>query len=134
MNRERLATYGKEIRVLESITGHRALGLRRRHNSLLLGGKEDDGMKGSETCAICLNVLEDSDQSVIFPCEGKHKFHGSCICPWLMTNDSCPLCRTKNTARRNPPFAKILCGMDEKVTRIPRLKASCKDLQWNWKN
>ncbi|KAK4780616.1 hypothetical protein SAY87_016722 [Trapa incisa] len=40
-------------------------------------------------CPICLDDLESEAKEM--PC--KHKFHGSCILPWLKLHSSCPVCR-----------------------------------------
>ena len=44
----------------------------------------------NEECCICLDVDNIQIWSIL-PCG--HKFHGSCISTWLLTNQTCPVCR-----------------------------------------
>jgi hypothetical protein len=45
----------------------------------------------NEECSICLD--KDSTQTwTILPC--CHKFHGSCVSTWLLTRQTCPICRS----------------------------------------
>ena len=49
---------------------------------------------GRETCPICILDFEEGDDLRILPCEGKHRFHQTCVDPWLLElSGSCPLCR-----------------------------------------
>ncbi|KAI3461547.1 hypothetical protein Pfo_018210 [Paulownia fortunei] len=49
--------------------------------------------KNSGGCAICLEEYKDGDTcAAIAACN--HKFHACCVLPWLITNYTCPLCRT----------------------------------------
>lgn len=44
----------------------------------------------NEECSICLDI--DNIQTwTILPCG--HKFHGSCVSNWLLTHQTCPICR-----------------------------------------
>jgi E3 ubiquitin-protein ligase RNF115/126 len=43
------------------------------------------------SCSVCLDDLEVGSQAKQMPCE--HKFHSSCILPWLELHSSCPVCR-----------------------------------------
>lgn len=43
------------------------------------------------SCSVCLDDLELGSQAKKMPCE--HKFHSSCILPWLELHSSCPVCR-----------------------------------------
>uniref|UniRef100_A0ACD5T9Z9 Uncharacterized protein n=1 Tax=Avena sativa TaxID=4498 RepID=A0ACD5T9Z9_AVESA len=43
------------------------------------------------SCSVCLDDLELGSQAKQLPCE--HKFHSSCILPWLELHSSCPVCR-----------------------------------------
>lgn len=46
----------------------------------------------NDTCTICLNQLEKSDDSRRFlPC--MHAFHPPCISRWLTQSHVCPICR-----------------------------------------
>lgn len=57
----------------------------------------DTGMPesiGRETCPICIVDFEEGDDLRVLPCEGKHRFHQSCVDPWLLElSGSCPICR-----------------------------------------
>ncbi|KAK2463261.1 hypothetical protein APHAL10511_004916 [Amanita phalloides] len=49
---------------------------------------------GTETCPICILDFEEGDDVRILPCEGQHRFHQSCVDPWLLKlSSSCPICR-----------------------------------------
>ena len=50
-------------------------------------------------CSICLEVLGDDGSSTALGCS--HRFHASCIVPWLQKgNRSCPTCRDKPPRQR----------------------------------
>ncbi|XP_022143236.1 E3 ubiquitin-protein ligase EL5 [Momordica charantia] len=42
-------------------------------------------------CAVCLEGFRGGEPVVHLPCA--HKFHSSCLVPWLQTNSHCPSCR-----------------------------------------
>lgn len=45
-----------------------------------------------DTCAVCIDTLEDEDQVRLLACG--HIFHAECIDPWLLTRQACcPLCK-----------------------------------------
>lgn len=46
--------------------------------------------KGGQ-CAVCLKEWTAGEESKRLPC--KHKFHPTCILPWLEKTNSCPVCR-----------------------------------------
>ena len=48
-----------------------------------------------QVCAICFEKCGEHDPTATPCCElkCKHKFHTSCIFPWLSKNTSCPMCR-----------------------------------------
>ena len=49
---------------------------------------------GRATCPICIVDFEEGDDLRVLPCEGKHRFHQTCVDPWLLElSSSCPLCR-----------------------------------------
>ncbi|KAG1766976.1 hypothetical protein EDD22DRAFT_799625, partial [Suillus occidentalis] len=49
---------------------------------------------GRETCPICIVDFEEGDELRVLPCEGKHRFHQTCVDPWLLElSGSCPICR-----------------------------------------
>jgi hypothetical protein len=49
-------------------------------------------------CAVCLCEFADHDRLRLLPACG-HAFHVACIDVWLRSSATCPLCRTKLTAR-----------------------------------
>ncbi|KAL8097620.1 hypothetical protein AgCh_030666 [Apium graveolens] len=45
-----------------------------------------------ENCSICLQKFDINEHICIMECG--HMFHHSCLAPWLLSNNTCPLCRT----------------------------------------
>ncbi|KAJ3704488.1 hypothetical protein LUZ61_008193 [Rhynchospora tenuis] len=43
------------------------------------------------SCAVCLDDFEIGTEAKELPC--RHKFHASCIFPWLDLHSTCPVCR-----------------------------------------
>ncbi|KAG6436594.1 hypothetical protein SASPL_101495 [Salvia splendens] len=49
--------------------------------------------KAEGECCICLGIFGDGDKvKVLPPCQ--HCFHSECVDKWLLTQSSCPLCRS----------------------------------------
>lgn len=49
---------------------------------------------GYATCPICIVDFAEGDDLRVLPCEGQHRFHQSCVDPWLLElSSSCPICR-----------------------------------------
>lgn len=48
-------------------------------------------VKETLQCSVCLDDFEIGTEAKEMPC--KHKFHNSCILPWLELHSSCPVCR-----------------------------------------
>ncbi|XP_013375816.1 PREDICTED: RING finger protein 215 isoform X1 [Chinchilla lanigera] len=46
---------------------------------------------GTETCAVCLDYFYNKQWLRVLPC--KHEFHRDCVDPWLMLQQTCPLCK-----------------------------------------
>lgn len=46
-----------------------------------------------EDCAVCLDCFKLNQVLIHLPCG--HKFHSSCLIPWLDNNQHCPYCRGK---------------------------------------
>ncbi|ELU07806.1 hypothetical protein CAPTEDRAFT_193179 [Capitella teleta] len=44
-----------------------------------------------DTCAICLDLYKPKQRLRILPCG--HEFHASCVDPWLLSQQTCPLCK-----------------------------------------
>jgi hypothetical protein len=42
-------------------------------------------------CVICFEEIADTNQMIKTPCG--HTFHNSCLTPWFMAKDTCPMCR-----------------------------------------
>jgi len=42
-------------------------------------------------CPVCLKSFEEDESLMCLPCD--HRFHSTCIEPWLSKTNSCPLCR-----------------------------------------
>lgn len=56
---------------------------------LIVSNNEEE--EEEEVCSICLDFFQQNQRLLELPCE--HKYHESCIVPWLENNDKCPLCR-----------------------------------------
>ncbi|KAH0616565.1 hypothetical protein JD844_027766 [Phrynosoma platyrhinos] len=55
--------------------------------------KEDDkevGLNG-ESCAVCLELYKPKDVARVLHC--KHLFHKTCVDPWLLKHQTCPVCK-----------------------------------------
>lgn len=48
-------------------------------------------IEGTMSCSVCLEDFGIGEEAREMPC--KHKFHCSCILPWLELHSSCPVCR-----------------------------------------
>lgn len=60
-------------------------------------------------CAVCLSKFEPDDQLRLLPlcC---HAFHSSCIDAWLVTNQTCPLCRSTVYPTDEDVLSKVLAA------------------------
>lgn len=47
--------------------------------------------KNGGQCPVCLKEWSEGDEQKQLPCQ--HKFHPTCILPWLEKTNSCPMCR-----------------------------------------
>lgn len=79
---------------------------------------------GRETCPICIVDFEEGDDLRVLPCEGKHRFHQSCVDPWLLElSASCPICRQGETEfgrlenRRLMRTIRFSCAGDDHMWR-----------------
>ncbi|KAF1892496.1 hypothetical protein Lal_00010962 [Lupinus albus] len=75
----------------------------KRENTKFMEGRKRSGLRKFswtklrwkpsevEDCAVCLESLKDGERLVHLPCE--HRFHFSCLKPWLDKNSQCPCCR-----------------------------------------
>lgn len=54
-------------------------------------GENDGSMRASLDCCICLERFLEGDRLFQLPCY--HRFHPSCLEPWLQNRGDCPYCR-----------------------------------------
>ncbi|MCD9639762.1 hypothetical protein HAX54_024483 [Datura stramonium] len=82
--------------------GHRFSGELLESLPLFSFGSVTGNLTGVD-CAVCLSKFEPHDQLRLLPlcC---HAFHSDCIDTWLVTNQTCPLCRSNV----NPADADVL--------------------------
>ena len=53
---------------------------------------QEMGIDDNHQCSICLSQYHDGDILRMLPCF--HKYHRSCVDPWLKKKTNCPLCNT----------------------------------------
>lgn len=55
--------------------------------------KEGDKEVGlnNESCAVCLETFKPKDVARVLHC--RHLFHKACVDPWLLKNQTCPVCK-----------------------------------------
>ena len=59
-----------------------------------------------DMCAVCLSELEEGDVLRMLVCG--HVFHGECVDPWVIGQQTCPLCKADVLATLpsiNPPLS-----------------------------
>ncbi|EPS58857.1 hypothetical protein M569_15955, partial [Genlisea aurea] len=63
-------------------------------------------------CAVCLSKFARHDQLRLLPlcC---HAFHAACIDAWIVSNQTCPLCRSSVLPSESDALGKILSNDDE---------------------
>ncbi len=44
-----------------------------------------------DVCAVCTDPIEVGAEILTLPCD--HKFHATCVSPWLRQTGTCPTCR-----------------------------------------
>ncbi|CAF3690638.1 unnamed protein product [Rotaria sp. Silwood1] len=81
--------------------------------------KTNHSIDNDSVCAICLESFIDNDKIRKLIC--LHYFHTACIDPWLLANQSCPLCN-RNILEDNVPSisAHIKCTNEEINNRESR--------------
>ncbi|KAG5359771.1 E3 ubiquitin-protein ligase RNF13 [Yarrowia sp. C11] len=76
-----------------------------------------------DTCAICIEQLEDCDEIRVLKCN--HVFHISCITPWMTNrNASCPLCKTLYYIPPPPPMPSWLANNGQTPTPSVDIRAT----------
>lgn len=55
--------------------------------------KKPKSTSQQEECPVCLESFQTCQVLIYLPC--KHRFHSSCLVPWLNKHCHCPCCRTK---------------------------------------
>mmetsp|Transcript_9059 Transcript_9059/g.27222 ORF Transcript_9059/g.27222 Transcript_9059/m.27222 type:complete len:132 (+) Transcript_9059:272-667(+) len=58
--------------------------------SLLLSSVSTAGTRVG-TCIVCLDMVGEGDRFIELECS--HRFHWSCLAPWLADHSKCPTCR-----------------------------------------
>lgn len=69
---------------------------KKSQNPITIEHIEDEHRNENIDCRICLEPLRAGEIVAIpkdLPC-GHFNFHSHCIVPWLLRNNSCPICRT----------------------------------------
>ncbi|KAL3070322.1 hypothetical protein niasHS_016149 [Heterodera schachtii] len=54
---------------------------------------EANANEEDNSCAICLDTIENGTMVKPLPCNGKHIFHNKCIKSWIKQHITCPMCR-----------------------------------------
>lgn len=68
---------------------------------VLLYGSESVEAGGDQECCICLSLFEEDEKVKVLP-ECSHCFHSDCVDRWLVSQSSCPLCRSPLTFHQQP--------------------------------
>ena len=71
-------------------------------------------LSGGGDCAVCLSKFEPHDQLRLLPicC---HAFHADCIDAWIVSNQTCPLCRSAVIASDSELLDKILLNQSRGI-------------------
>jgi len=62
---------------------------------------------GNETCTICLEEFEPSEEIKLTPCN--HGYHPDCLEHWMRERSNCPMCQAplkKDTSDENTPLLR----------------------------
>mmetsp|Transcript_14430 Transcript_14430/g.17149 ORF Transcript_14430/g.17149 Transcript_14430/m.17149 type:complete len:598 (+) Transcript_14430:94-1887(+) len=65
-------------------------------------GSSLDGDNIDNTCAICINDMEDHEMVKLLP-NCQHCYHGDCLDEWLRRSTLCPLCKQEVMPTSKPP-------------------------------
>ncbi|KAL5706907.1 hypothetical protein ACHQM5_025013 [Ranunculus cassubicifolius] len=74
--------------------------LKHLHHEIFIIENKDNPLE----CSICLNRLHKGDELVCLPCE--HKFHKTCLYPWVNICGDCPNCRASVLVGNNVKTGK----------------------------
>tara|TARA_B100000900_G_scaffold404791_1_gene413602 strand:- start:697 stop:1185 length:489 start_codon:yes stop_codon:yes gene_type:complete len=80
------------------------------------------GGKWGDTCTICLQKINLISPKKISSCPCGHDFHHSCIKKWVISNNTCPVCREKcsfKSLKNKNRFPSFKC-IKPKVQPEPR--------------
>ncbi|KAJ1298219.1 hypothetical protein BS78_01G437000 [Paspalum vaginatum] len=91
----------EERPTISSTNLHRSTGLSKaaflRLQIEIFEASKDDNREASPECSICLDGFYDGDELIRLRCG--HRFHATCLEPWLRKCADCPYCRTKVRSR-----------------------------------
>ncbi|XP_037425922.1 probable E3 ubiquitin-protein ligase RHY1A [Triticum dicoccoides] len=86
---------------ISSTTSNRSPGLSKsaflRLQIEIFEAKKDDNREASPECSICLDGFYDGDELIRLHCG--HRFHSTCLEPWVRKCADCPYCRTNIRSR-----------------------------------
>lgn len=86
---------------ISSTTSNRSPGLSKsaflRLQIEIFEAKKDDNREASPECSICLDGFYDRDELIRLRCG--HRFHSTCLEPWVRKCADCPYCRTNIRSR-----------------------------------
>ncbi|TVU48003.1 hypothetical protein EJB05_07622, partial [Eragrostis curvula] len=91
----------EEIATINSTSFPRSHGLSKaaflRLQIEIFEASKDDNREPSPECSICLDGFYDGDELIKLRCG--HRFHSTCLEPWVRKCADCPYCRTKIRSR-----------------------------------
>lgn len=91
----------EEIQTISSTSSNRSHGLSKaaffRLQIEIFEAKKDDNREASPECSICLDGFYDGDELIRLRCG--HRFHSTCLEPWVRKCADCPYCRTNIRSR-----------------------------------
>ncbi|PWA03008.1 hypothetical protein BB558_000846 [Smittium angustum] len=77
-----------------------------------LESKVLDGLKGITMCSMCVDDFVVGSELRKLPCG--HKFHSSCVDPWLLKHSAlCPICKYDTRSVLGPEYSENLRSFDE---------------------
>ena len=54
---------------------------------------DTDLHKAIHFCVVCMSEFKNNEVLTYLPCDPRHFFHSKCIKSWLITNQTCPICK-----------------------------------------